>query len=186
MTALLCSALGFPGTANALEFGPKQVAGLFLRVLAYDRSLKTRTDGKVVHILILFQEGNQESEVQQLDMLNALEDVSRKISLSTLPVKVSALPYSTPAAIDARLATVRVSALFVCTGLGDVVSAISTLCRKRSILTLTTNTSYVKRGLGIGFSETDDRISLVVNLPAARAEGADLDASLLRVAEVYR
>ena len=37
-----------------------------------------------------------------------------------------------------------------------------------------------------GFSETDDRISLVVNLPAARAEGADLDASLLRVAEVYR
>lgn len=186
LSALLYSVLGFPTVAAALEFGPKQVAGLLLRVLAYDRNLKARTDGKVVQILILFQEGNQDSEVQQLDMLNALEDVSRKINLATLPVKVSALPVTSVSALDARLATLRASALFVCTGLGDSVSAISALCRKRSILTLTANTSYVKQGLGIGFSESDDRIQLVVNLPAARAEGADLDASLLRVAEVYR
>ena len=58
--------------------------------------------------------------------------------------------------------------------------------RKRAVLSMTLNTAYIKSGLSVSFSEGEDRIKVIINLPAARAEGADLDASLLRISEVYR
>jgi hypothetical protein len=46
--------------------------------------------------------------------------------------------------------------------------------------------SMVRRGLSIGFVERDGRPALLINLPSTKAEGADLDAAVLRLAEVIR
>ncbi len=186
VTLISAAAAGLCSNAEAAELGPKQIALLILRVLAYDRNLKARSDGKTASIVVLFQEGNQASESLQIDMENALEDLSSGAIISGLAVKVTSYAYANPAALDARLASLRAVALFVCSGLGDAIPNISTVARKRSVLSFTLNTAFVKSGLSIGFANADDRVHIVVNLPATRAEGVDLDASLLRIADLYR
>ncbi len=184
IAALLCASL--PGMAQAVEFGPKQVALLMLRILAYDRSFKARADGKTAPILIVYQEGNDQSETTQVDLNNVFEELASSVTVGGLPLRVSTLAYSKPLALEARVLSLHPVALFVCPALADVVPQISAVCRKRAVLSMTTTNSYLKSGLSVGLSPGEDRIHMAINLPASKAEGADLDAALLRVAEVYR
>lgn len=180
----LCFALGAP--AFAAELAPKQQALLAARVLAYDRNLKRRSNGKVAAIAVLYQEGDQASESQSLDMSSALEELTASATIDELPVRVATIAYSGAAELDKKLLQLHPVALYVCPGMGDVLSVVSMVARKRAILTITSTGAYVKAGLSIGLLRLEERPLIVVNLPAARAEGADLDAALLRIAEVLK
>lgn len=190
IAALLGAAVGTAllprGRTEGAELGPKQLAAMLLRVLAYDRNLKARAGGKTATIFVVYQEGNQASEALQSDVANALEDLAASVTVAELRVSVFALAYSSAADLEAKVAAKHPVAMFVCTGLADAVPALSSVARKRSILTLTLTTAYLKAGLSIGFQRGDERVNILINLPAARAEGGDLDAALLRLAEVYR
>lgn len=174
------------GPAAASELAPKQLAVMMLRILAYDRNVRTRSNGKSAPVIVLYQEGNQASEALQGDVTNALEDLANTVSVSGLRVQVNALAYSSANDLDGKVAALHPVAIFVCTGLGDNIGTVAQVARRRSVLTLTITTTYLKAGLSIGLSRGEDRLNILVNLPAARAEGADLDAALLRLAEVYR
>lgn len=180
----LCFALG--ASAFAAELAPKQQALLAARVLAYDRNLKRRSSGKVAAIAVLYQEGDQASESQSLDMSSALEELTASATIDELPVRVATIAYNGAAELDKKLLQLHPVALYVCPGMGDVLGAVSAVTRKRAILTITSTGAYVKAGLSIGLLRLEERPLIVVNLPAARAEGADLDAALLRIAEVLK
>lgn len=180
----LCFAFG--ARAFAAELAPKQQALLAARVLAYDRNMKKRSGGKVAAIVILYQEGDQASESVSLDMSSAFEELAVSSTVDELPVRVTTVAYSSAAELDKKLNQVHPVALYVCPGMGDVLGAVMAVTRKRSILTITSTGAYVKSGLSIGLLRLEERPLIVVNLPAARAEGADLDAALLRIAEVLR
>lgn len=184
LSALLYASL--TGVAGAVEFGPKQVALLLLRILAYDRNFKARTDGKTATILIAFQEDNDLSLAAQTDLNNVLEDLSASVTVGGLPLRVASAAYSKPLALEARILSVHPVMLFVCPGLADAIPQISAMCRRRGVLSVTTSNSYIKGGLSVGLSPGEDRIRIAINLPASKAEGVDLDAALLRIAEVYR
>lgn len=190
IAALLCvtatTALQRSGSAEGAELGPKQLASTLMRILAYDRNLKTRASGKAAPVFILYLEGNQASETMQSDVSNALEDLAASVTVAELHVSVLSVPYSSVSDLEAKIMAKRPVAMFVCTGLADAVPAVSAVTRRRSVLTLTLTTAYLKTGLSIGFQRGDDRVNILINLPASRAEGADLDAALLRLAEVYR
>ncbi len=190
IAALLCvtatTALQRSGSAEGAELGPKQLASTLMRILAYDRNLKTRASGKAAPVFILYLEGNQASETMQSDVSNALEDLAASVTVAELHVSVLSVPYSGVSDLEAKIMAKRPVAMFVCTGLADAVPAVSAVTRRRSVLTLTLTTAYLKTGLSIGFQRGDDRVNILINLPASRAEGADLDAALLRLAEVYR
>lgn len=180
------AALQRSGSADGAELGPKQLASTLLRILAYDRNLKARSGGKAAPIFVLYQEGNQASETMQTDIVNALEDLASSVTVAELHASVLAIPYSSSPDLEAKIMSRHPVAMFVCTGLADAVPVLSAAARRRSILTLTLTTAYLKAGLSIGFERGDDRVNILINLPASRAEGADLDAALLRLAEVYR
>ncbi len=184
IATLLSAAL--PRAAAALEFGPKQLVVVLLRILAYDRNLKARTNGKEAPILLLYQEGNPGSETLQTDLTNVLEDLASTISVAGLPIKVAGLPYSRPLALEARLLALHPVAVFVCPGLADAIPQISAICRKRQVLTVCSTNAYLKSGLSVGISASEERLHIAINLPASRAEGVDFDAALMRTAEVYR
>lgn len=184
--ATAAAALRFGAPADGAELGPKQLAAMLLRVLAYDRNLKARSNGKSAPIVVLYQEGNQASEAMQSDVANALEDLAASVTIAELRVSSLPLSYGHLAELEAKLTAKRPVAMFVCTGLAEAVPALSSLARKHQVLTMTLTTAYLKAGLSIGFQRGDDHVNILVNLPAARAEGGDLDAALLRLAEVYR
>jgi hypothetical protein len=58
--------------------------------------------------------------------------------------------------------------------------------RKRSILSFTSVESLVKSGLSVGLVVRDAKPTILVNLPASKAEGAELDPALLKVSEVLK
>lgn len=174
------------GRARADELSPKQQALLAVRVLAYDRNLRKRVGERTATVVVLFQEGNQTSESVSLDMVGALEDIGATSTVGGLALKVVALAYNSAAELDAKAAALHPAAVYVCPGLSDAISAITTTAHKRFFLTMTNTGQYIKTGLGIGLLHGEDRPVLIVNLPATKAEGADLDAALLRLANVIR
>ena len=59
------------------------------------------------------------------------------------------------------------------------------LLRERKLLTFTGSADYVVT-LAVGFALYDSKPTILVNIPASRAEGADLDPALLRVAKIIK
>jgi hypothetical protein len=160
-------------------------AVFLLRVLAYDRNLKTRT-GEAASILLVYQEGNDPSATAKSDMLAAIAKIGKDAKVADLPIRVSAFAYSNPDGLDAAISNAKASAIYLCPGLDASVGAISDVSRRRSVLSFTGIEPWVKERLSIALVARDAKPAIVVNLPASKAEGADLDPALLRLAEVIR
>jgi hypothetical protein len=168
----------------AADVPPGHQALLLLRTLAYDRNLQARS-GSYVTIAVVFNADDEISELAQADMVSALRESAESLLVSGLPVRVLAVPYHDAAALSGTLELAHVGAVYLCPGLTRV-GAISALARRRAILSTTGTASYLGAGIGIGFVSRDDRSVLIVNLTAVRAEGASLDAALLRFAELIK
>jgi len=74
--------------------------------------------------------------------------------------------------------------LVVCDGvLDDIALAdLAALTRARKVLTLSTREAEVVKGLAVGVVHGSSRDEIVINLPAATAEGVKFDAGLLQLA----
>lgn len=160
-------------------------AALLLRILAYDRNVRTRADSAVT-VVVLHGAGEGESEKACAAVENALATLADAVTVSGLPVRVESLAYHDAAAFESAVATLGAAAVYVCPGLGQAIPALSEVTRRRSLLSFTSVEEHVREGLGIGIVRRGARAAVVVNIPAARAEGASLDAGLLQLAEVVR
>jgi hypothetical protein len=158
-------------------------AVLILKILKFDRSLETRAGGTAT-IAILYLENDRESEAVRVELQAALEAAARTVTFP-LPVKVIRLPYSA-AKIDADLAAAKPTATYVAPGLAAQLGAITRATRKSGTLTFSAEASDVRAGLSVGLVVRDDRPALLINLPASKAEGADLSSDLLRLSQVIR
>jgi len=117
-------------------------------------------------------------------MATALQDAAGSFVVSGLPVRVTPLPWRGAQDLDARLASLRAAAVYVVGSLASEASAVSAASRARSALTFGPSREMVAAGLALALVQRGDRASVVVNVAAARAEGADLDAGFLAIAEV--
>ncbi len=179
LLALLCA------SATSADVPAANQAMLVLRILSYDRNVADRS-GKEVTIGVLAKAGSSESETMQASIASALADAASHTTVSGLPVKVVKLTWAGAAKLESDLAGSRASALYVGPELGDAVPPLSRISQKRRILTFSEGDGYVNGGVSIALVRRDNRVAIVVNLPDARAEGADLDSALLRIAEVVR
>jgi hypothetical protein len=157
---------------------------IVLRVLAYDRNLPQRAD-EVVRLAVIYRFGDRSSESAAEALIASLRGDAGKVMVASRPLRVVGIPYSAQG-VEGDLVRAGVAAAIVCPGLGGEVGAISLASRKHSILTFTDDEQMVRAGLSIGVVRRADRAAILVDLVAARAEGADLSADLLRLAEVVR
>jgi len=176
---------GFVPSVEAGDLPPRNAALLILRALAYDRKLKARV-GSEVRVLVVYQSGNQPSETTKSDLVGALQDAARETTVSGLPVRVASLAYSDAGGLEAALKSDHTAAVYVCLGVTSHANNIAEVTRRRSALTFTGDEESVKSGLSVGLITRGTKPTVLVNLPASKAEGADLDPALLRVAEVIR
>ena len=66
------------------------------------------------------------------------------------------------------------------------VDDIVTLTRELQVLTFTGVPAYVNDGMAVGIDLLEKKPKIVINLPAARAEGAAFNAHLLKLANVIQ
>jgi hypothetical protein len=173
LASCLVVALAAPALAATLP--PQQQALVILRTLAYDRNLKARAGAKVTVALLT-------GDVPCAAVKSALEESGRELSVSGLPVRVISVAWGDGAA--ATLAAEKPVAVYVCPGLDAAVATITGYTRQNRVLSFSGSPEDVDNGVAIGVIGRGDKAAVLVNLAAARAEGAQLDSALLRVAEV--
>lgn len=181
--SLLAAALVVAGAALAEDLTPRKQALLLLRVLVYDRNLAARAHD-AVRVAVAYRAGDRRSETERDRIVGAFEEVSREVVAAGLPVEVVAVPYHGAADFEARLRAVAAAGLYVCRQLAPVVKEIAKAARSQAVLSAAGSREMAEAGLAIGLVNRGLRAGVVVNLPAAREEGTDLDAALLGIAEV--
>ena len=175
----------FARTAAADTVPGKNQALLMLRILAYDHNLANRTDNKRVTIVVLYKSGNSDSDDVSNDVTGAIRDISKSTTIANNAISVVRLAYSDKT-FDADIARTKAAALYVAPGLGDSLGTITSTTQSRKLLSFTGNQDYVAAGVAVGFSLDDGKPTILVNIPASRSEGADLDVALLRVAKIVK
>lgn len=183
----LLLALAVAGGHARAAVDPATEAVLLLRALAYDRMLGARAKEAVV-VAVLHKAGDPASESAALAVSTALQAAAPRYTLAGLPVRIARVTFTDRGSLDAVVANQRIAALYVAPGLLDKVVDITGVSRSRShgFLTLTGTETQLRAGLGLAVVDRNGRTTLVVNLPAVRAEGASFDAALLRLAEIIR
>jgi len=172
-------------SASAADLPLNYQAIFLLRILAYDRNLKSRA-GDSVNILAVYQDGNDASDSTKSEMIRAVTKIAKDTQVAGLSVRINSVAFSDVAGLEEAIGNAHAAALYLCPGLDGSVGAISDLARRRSVLTFTGVEPWVRQALSIGLVARDSKPAVVVNLPASKAEGADLDPALLRLAEVLR
>lgn len=160
-------------------------AALILRILSYDRNLAQRASGGVT-ILVTFRESDGGSRQESERITAALNALGRRTTVANMHARAVAVAYSDAASIASAASRESAVALYVCQGLGNATRTISGAARSAHLLSLTGERSALNQGLAVGLIANGSEVQLVVNLPAVEAEGARLDATVLRLAEVIR
>lgn len=172
-----------PGVEGPARLPARQRTLLLLRVLAYDRNLPVRAPEEVV-VAVLFRPGDRGSEQERDAVLDALTRLADEVVAQGRGIRGIAVPWSGAPDLDARLGVLRPAALWVPGPLAPQAPEIARVTAARKVLSAAGSRAAVEAGLAVGIVPGPQRAIIVVNPAAARAEGADLDAALLGVAEV--
>ena len=176
----LVAAAALAGPALAADEVPPTIqASIFLKVLSYDRNLSTRANGPV-RLALVYRNGDAAGEALSAALGTAFDDGK----VPGVKVKTLALAFTTVAKLEADLIREKVTVAYLCDGMSDEVPAIVKVTQARSISTLGSAESYVKQGVSVAVARRGSRPAIVINLKASRAEGADLDSTVLRLAEI--
>lgn len=173
-----------PSVAQAQDDGRREAA-LVLRILSYDRSLPQRA-GDQVTVLVLFRPGHRASEAESRRITLALNELGQRMLVARRRPRATAMPFSTRAALVQSAGTTGAVALYVCDGLDGSLADLVGATREARVLSFSTREQLVRGGLGVGMVPRGSTVELLVNLRAVEAEGARLDAAVLRLAQVIR
>jgi hypothetical protein len=147
------------------------------RVWSYDRAQERRLgDGFVVGVV--FDRRRASSRRAREDFETALRG-QVAVDTPSLPRLVSLDMAPGPALFEA-LVREGVDVVYVAPLPGADLAALAAVTRRAGVLSCTGVPGYVAEGLSVGVSGTGDGAGILVNLQAARAEGADFRSQLLR------
>jgi len=173
--AVFCA--GRAGSQPAPALPPTLHASLVTRILAYDHRIPLLPAGAVVVAALIDPSKKNEPAA-------ALEELARGASIAGRPLRVERLAWRSPDALRADLLRLQPVALLVPRELDGAVEQISQVTRALSVLSIGSTDVAVRAGLGLAVVRRGSRPAIVVNLRAARAEGASLDAALLGLSEL--
>jgi hypothetical protein len=173
-----------PVSVAQLEVPPDRQVLILTRALSYDSELKERV-GPDILVAVLSKPGHAASETMGSAMLKAFRMIGH-IKVQGLSLIVRPLSFSNPAALAAAIIAQSVDVIYVCIGLESEIDAIMDVSRKRHVITMGSRVAQVEQGLSLGVFPVEARPTILLNLPAARSEGASFTSELLRVAKVLR
>jgi hypothetical protein len=183
--ALLIAMLGGAGHASAAVAQEMEVpvaiqVPLFLKVMSFDRLLKSRAGDELI-VMVAYQSGNHASLMAKDEVLRAMSAGSAAVDGIT--IRTIALDLDRESLADG-LRDQRVALLYVTPLRAFDIGAVAAAARAAHATTITGVPRYVALGLAISVRLQGDRPKLLVNVQASRLEGAELSAELLKLAQV--
>ena len=161
---------------------PPMQASLFAKILTFDRNLKVRA-GNDIRIGVLYQRKVRASIEAQVDFIRAMcPDPSQRIE--GLALKCMALEWTDAADVEATLLRNGIRFLYVAPLRAVAIEEIVAISHARKITTLTGVPEYVEKGIALGLTLRAERPLILVDLAGSRAEGANFNSQLLKLAQV--
>jgi hypothetical protein len=156
---------------------------LLLKVLTFDRNLNQRAGDELVIAICYQQEYDRSVKVK--DEILSVMQASPVDKIGDLPLRFSSIDMG-KSDLEKAISKEDVDVLYF-TPLRDVsLQTIASVSRAKKTLTLTGVPDYVKSGLAVGIGTKEEKPLIIINLPAAKAEGADFSSQLLKLAEVIQ
>lgn len=185
--ALLLAGLALlpcPSIAQQVTVPPRQQYALFAKILTFDRNLAARAGDELV-IGVVFQPGLRASRAAADEFIVAANESPIR-SVAGVPVRVRRIALDNPATLADALAREEVDVVYFAPLRAVDISALLAATRARRILSFSSAPEYVGQGVAVGLDERGGKPHILINLPSARAEGADFGSTLLGLAEVFR
>ncbi len=173
------------GAAEAMPIPPDVQITLLLKVLTYDRNFATKARAGV-SIGVVYVPTDPESVRVKDEILMTLSRVGDR-TIKNLPIRYTALEFRDPVSLEKLVRANRINVFYVAPGNSAGLASLTKMSKTFAITSLTGVPEFVQRGVAIGIGmKPDNKPDILINLRASREEGSDLDASLLRIAQVVK
>lgn len=157
---------------------------LLLKILSFDRMLEQRAGPEIV-VGVVYQARFRASYVVKETFMETAT-ASPDAQVKGIPVRCVAIELGSTAAFADLLAQQQVDVLYIAPLRAVDIHDIALRTREHQTLTFTGVPSYVNDGLAVGIDLLENKPKIIINLPAARAEGAAFKAHLLKLAHVIQ
>jgi hypothetical protein len=160
-----------------------RVAVLF-KVLTYDKNLKTRSLGKVRIGIVSLQE-NARSQSDARKMMQAIH-ASPNRTIKGLPILATSIVLPNAEDLAQQIDKHDLNHVYLSPGLDAILPAVLVTARRESIPLLTGEETYVRAGAALGVVLRNNRPRILIHAEGAKAQGAQFDARVLRLADVLQ
>jgi hypothetical protein len=156
---------------------------LLLKTLTFDRNLKSRVGDEIV--IGLVYQCKFKASLNAKDQFMKVAKSSSISSIEGIPIRLVAIDVE-ETTLEDNLSKNDVNILYVAPLRALEIKKITEVSRAKQITTLTGVPRYVEKGLAVGIGTKEEKPEIIINLPAAKAEGADFSSQLLKLAKVIK
>lgn len=176
----LVSAFFRPLPAQDMDVPMRVQMPILLKVISFDRQLHARAPRDVV-VGVVMQGGNRTSMVAHNQAVEIL--AAQGTAVDGIPVRVVTFDLDRQSIRDV-FTNNALTHLYVTPLRAVDIGELASQARAAHVTTMTGVTEHLRRGISIGVGLRAGRPKILVNVNASRAEGADLSAELLKLAEL--
>lgn len=173
--------IGGSAPAQEMDVPARIQVPLLYKILSFDRNFSTRAGDDIV-IAILYQTGFRASTVAREQIEDALGHTASPFGARR--IRWVGIELDAGADLGQALRRNEADVVYVTPLRGTGLNGIVQEARRSHLTTFTGVPPYVERGLSVGIGIEQERPVIIINLAAARAEGADYTSQLLRVSRV--
>jgi len=159
---------------------------LAVKILAFDRKLSARVGDELVFGIIY--QGDYPASLQvKTEMERAIAAAPFK-KVGAIPIRTAAVDLSRAARWEQELKDNGIDVVYLAPlrEQAKALERILLVCRELKLTTIASLPDYPSRGAAIGFEPAGAKPVIIINLSAARIEGADFSSRLLGMAKVIR
>jgi hypothetical protein len=156
---------------------------LLYKILTFDRKLGERAAGHDIVIAVIYQETFRTSVAAR----NQVQETAKRIGDTSIlghPVNWMWLELGQVTDLEAAFGKFGVDVIYVAPIRGVGLDRITAAARSSRVTSFTGVPEFVNRGIAVGIGLQRDHARILINLVAARAEGAEFGAQLLNLAQV--
>lgn len=185
---LLTGLFGLPARRASAQDEPVPVPmqiQIMVKILNFDRKLPERLGGRLT-VGVIYQGRYRTSANVGGEVCGTMMGLPQSAlgSLSSLQLSCVKIDLDETPDLAAALRRERIQVLYVSPLRAYRLEDVVAVTRPAQITSMTGVPRYVEAGVAIGVDMKGDRPEIMINLGASRAEGADLNAQLLKLARV--
>jgi hypothetical protein len=171
--------------AEQMALSAEQQVPLILKVLTYDRQFEARMKGTEVAIGIVYDPADRDSAKATDEISSTLFKWSGK-TVKRLPIKYFTIEYVSHDQVEKFVKQKTINVLYIAPGNSKNLVSLTKMSQALGITSVTGVPEYVRKGVAVGIGVVQDRPQVLINLTSSKSEGSDFDATLLRLATVWR